>query len=53
MVCRFLFLVGRIDDIMLRSMNGKGPSMEIGPEGLSAATSNGSNGIVPQPVGAH
>jgi len=28
-------------------MNGFGPSMEIAPEGLSAATSNGSGGIVP------
>ena len=32
---------------MQRSMNGFGPSMEIAPEGLSAATSNGSGGIVP------
>jgi len=32
---------------MQRSMNGFGSSMEIAPEGLSAATSNGSGGIVP------
>ena len=32
---------------MQRSMIGFGPSMEIAPEGLSAATSNGSGGIVP------
>jgi cell division protein FtsZ len=32
---------------MLLSMNGMGPSMEIAPEGLSPATSNGSSGIVP------
>ena len=32
---------------MQRSMNGFGPSMEIAPEGLSAASSNGSGGIVP------
>ena len=32
---------------MLRRMNGLGPSMEIAPEGLSAATSNGAGGIVP------
>ena len=37
----------RIDDIMLRSMNGMGPSMEIAPEGLSHATTNGAGGIVP------
>ena len=32
---------------MLRSMSGISPSMEIPPEGLGAATSNGSSGIVP------
>jgi cell division protein FtsZ len=32
---------------MQRSMIGFGPSMEIAPEGLSAATTNGSGGIVP------
>ena len=32
---------------MLARMNGLGPSMEIAPEGLSAASSNGSGGIVP------
>ncbi len=32
---------------MQRSTNGFGSSMEIAPEGLSAATSNGSGGIVP------
>jgi cell division protein FtsZ len=37
----------RIDDIMLRSMNGMGPSMEIAPEGLNQATTNGAGGIVP------
>jgi cell division protein FtsZ len=40
-------LIGRINDIMLRSTNGMGPAMEIAPEGLSAVTSNGSSGIVP------
>ncbi|MFM2174423.1 MAG: cell division protein FtsZ [Cyanobacteriota bacterium] len=43
---RFLRLIEQINDIMLRSTTGMGPSMEIAAEGLSAS-SNGASGIVP------
>ncbi|MFM2079778.1 MAG: cell division protein FtsZ [Cyanobacteriota bacterium] len=46
-LCSGQDLPDRIDDIMQRSTNGIGLSMEIAPEGLSAAISNGSSGIVP------
>ena len=39
-------LIEQINDIMLRSTTGMGPSMEIAAEGLSAS-SNGASGIVP------
>jgi len=39
-------LAKQVDEIMLRSTNGMGPSMEIAAEGLSAS-SNGASGIVP------
>jgi cell division protein FtsZ len=39
-------LIEQINDIMLRSNIGMGPSMEIAAEGLSAS-SNGASGIVP------
>jgi cell division protein FtsZ len=39
-------LIGQINDIMLRSITGMGPSMEIAAEGLGAS-SNGASGIVP------
>ncbi len=42
-----LVLIGPFNDIMLPSMNGIGPSMEIAPEGLIQASSNGAGGIVP------
>jgi cell division protein FtsZ len=45
-VWRFLRLIEQINDIMLRSTTGMGPSMEIAAEGLSAS-SNGASGIVP------
>ncbi len=43
---RLLRLIEQINDIMLRSTTGMGPSMEIAAEGLSAS-SNGASGIVP------
>jgi cell division protein FtsZ len=45
-VWRLLRLIEQINDIMLRSTTGMGPSMEIAAEGLSAS-SNGASGIVP------
>jgi cell division protein FtsZ len=39
-------LIQQINDIMLLSITGMGPSMEIAAEGLSAS-SNGASGIVP------
>jgi cell division protein FtsZ len=39
-------LIEQINDIMLLSITGMGPSMEIAAEGLSAS-SNGASGIVP------